>query len=254
MPSSRSPARRLIAPAIATVIVFVILCGLGTWQWQRLGWKEALIAHVNARLGDVPVPAPGPAAWPGINLDDLDFTPVTVSGTFLNQDETYLYTTLSEPRSGPKSGVGWSVFVPLRTDAGWIVYVNRGFVPDAQRLPASRPGTTPEGPETVTGILRKPETPGMFQSRGTPEKGEWFAREPSRFAAAAGLDASKLAPFSIDADAKLNPGNFPQGGETLVVFPNNHLQYLITWYGLALALVAVFVAWARGVLRGDEAS
>jgi surfeit locus 1 family protein len=244
----RSPIRRLIAPAIAGLVVFAILCSLGVWQWQRLGWKEALIAQVDARLKQAPVPAPGPADWAKLDLNDSDFTPVTVSGTFLNDHEAHLYATLSDPK-GPLRGVGWWVFVPFRTDAGWIVYVNRGFVPDANRLPSTRPASLINGHTTVTGLFRKPETPGMFQAKTVAGSDQWFARQPAKFAAAAGLDAASLAPYSIDADATQNAGGLPQGGETLVVFPNNHLQYVITWFGLALALVGVFIAYARGVLK-----
>ncbi len=250
MSRSRSPIRRLIAPAIASAIVFALLCSLGLWQWQRLHWKEALIAQVDSRIHAAPVPAPGPAAWPSLDLAEADFTPVTVSGTFLADKEALLYATLSEPK-GPIGGVGWSVFVPLVTDAGWIVYVNRGFVPDQRRDPATRAEGEPKGRVTVTGLLRRPERPMHLFGDGMSRDNQWFAREPALFARAAGLPTAEVAPYSIDADATPNPGGLPQGGETLVVFSNNHLQYVITWFGLALALVGVFVAYARGVLRRE---
>lgn len=245
--STRAPWRRLIAPAIAAIIVFCILCALGNWQWQRLHWKEALIAQVNGRIHDAPVAAPGPAAWPTLDVVAFDYTPVTVSGTFLNDKEAYLYGSLSEAR-GPINGVGWFVFTPFKTDDGWTVYVNRGFVPDANRLPTTRQAGQIDGHTTVTGLLRRPETPAHWFGDGISKDGQWFAREPSLFARAAGL--GEVAPYSVDADATPNAGGLPQGGETLIIFPNNHLQYVVTWFGLAFALVAVFVAYARGILRG----
>ncbi|MBZ9934798.1 SURF1 family protein [Mesorhizobium sp. BR1-1-16] len=253
--ATRSPIRRLVAPAIATIVMFGLLCSLGLWQWQRLHWKEALIAQVDSRIHAAPVAAPGPAAWPKLDLADADFTPVTVTGTFLNDKEALLYMTLTEPK-GPIGGVGWQVFVPLRTEAGWIVYVNRGFVPDQRRDPATRAEGQPTGTVSVTGLLRRPERPLHLFGDGMSRDNQWFAREPALFARAAGLPLDEVAPYSIDADATANPGGLPQGGETLVVFPNNHLQYVITWFGLALALVGVFIAYARGVLKrgaGDEA-
>lgn len=251
MTRAPSPIRRLIAPSIATAIVFVILCSLGAWQWQRLYWKEVLIAQVDSRINDAPEPAPGPEAWPTLDLADADYTPVTVSGTFLPGKEALLYATLSRPR-GPVGGVGWSVFAPLETDGGWIVYVNRGFVPDGRRDPASRAAGQPAGRVTVTGLLRRPERPFRLFGDGISTDGQWFAREPALYARAAGLPADKVAPYSIDADATPNPGGLPQGGETLVVFPNNHLQYVVTWFGLALALLGVFAVYARGVLKGGS--
>lgn len=245
---ARSAFRQLLAPALATIVAFAILVGLGLWQVQRLHWKEALIAQVDSRLKETPVAAPGPERWATLDLAEADFTPVTVSGTFLSDKEALYYTTISEPK-GPLGGVGWSVFVPLKTDAGWIVYVNRGFVPDDHRLPSTRMAGQPAGHVTVTGLLRRPERPLHLFSDGMSSDGEWFAREPALFARAAGLPADAVAPYSIDADATPNPGGMPQGGETLISFPNNHLQYAGTWFGLALALVGVFVAYARGVIR-----
>ncbi len=246
--SDRSPVRSLIWPTIATIIVFAILCSLGTWQWRRMEWKEALIAQVDSRLKDVPIPAPGPADWPKLDLAAADYTPVTVSGTLLNDKEAHFYSALMQPR-GPIGGVGWFVFTPLRTDEGWIVYVNRGFVPEAAKDASKRSEGQPEGRVTVTGLLRRPEHPGMFQASPNLVTNQWFAREPARFADAAGLPADQVAPYSIDADATPNPGGLPQGGETLVTFSNNHLQYVVTWYGLAVALLGVFGVYANGVVK-----
>lgn len=239
--------RRLLAPTIAAIIVFAILCALGTWQLRRLGWKAALIAQVETRIATAPVPAPGPSAWPALDIGDFDYTPVTVSGVLLNDTEAHVYGQVSKPK-GPVGGVGWWIYTPLRTDEGWIVYVNRGFVPDGRQSADTRRDGQLAGRVTVTGLARRPETPWHLFGESTPKNNEWFAREPSRFAAAAGLPAGSVAPYSIDADATPNPGGLPQGGETTIVFSNNHLQYAVTWYGLALALVAVYAVFARGVI------
>jgi surfeit locus 1 family protein len=244
----RSTLRKLIWPALATLIMFAFLCRLGLWQVERLHWKEALIAQVDARLKQTPVAAPGPAAWKALDLTDADYTPVTVSGEFLHDAEAHLYDSLMEPR-GPVGGVGWFVFTPLKTDEGWIVYVNRGFVPVEKEAASSRPEGQVSGRVTVTGLLRRPETPGRFQASAEPTSRQWFARQPDKFAARNGLPAASVAPYTIDADATPNPGGLPQGGETRVTFTNNHLQYVVTWFGLALALVGVFIAYACGVLK-----
>jgi surfeit locus 1 family protein len=243
----RSPVRRLIWPTIATIIVFAILCSLGTWQLRRMAWKEALIAQVDSRLKDVPVAAPGPELWQGLDITEADYTPVTVSGTLLNDKEAHFYSALMQPR-GPVGGVGWFVFTPLRTDEGWIVYVNRGFVPEAAKDASKRLAGQPEGRVTITGLLRRPEHPGRFQASPNLVTNQWFAREPQRFGAAAGFPADQVAPYSIDADATPNPGGLPQGGETVVTFSNNHLQYVVTWFGLAVALLGVYAVYAYGVV------
>jgi surfeit locus 1 family protein len=93
-----------------------------------------------------------------------------------------------------------------------------------------------------------PEAPNLFTPSNDPARGEWFVRDPRAIAAAFAL--TRVAPFTIDADATPNPGGLPAGGETRLNFPNNHLGYALTWFGLAAALAGVFGAFAWQRLTG----
>ena len=198
--------------------------GLGVWQVQRRTWKLGLIAMVDARVHAPPVPAPGPAAWPGFPPEANQYLHVQVSGTLLNDRETSVQA-LTE------LGAGDWVVTPLRTDEGWIVLVNRGFVPSGRRNPASRSGGELSGHVTVTGLLRPSEPDGGFLRHNDPGADRWFSRDVAAIARVRGLGA--VAPYFIDADAAPNPGGFPVGGLTVISFPNNHLIYAITWFSLA---------------------
>ncbi|HET7716704.1 MAG TPA: SURF1 family protein [Bauldia sp.] len=247
-----APRRRsLVAPAIATAIGFAILLGLGIWQLDRLVWKQALIARVSAGLAADPVEAPGPAAWPSLDLAVAEYRPVEVSGVYDHAREIHVVYALNAPK-GPLGGLGYQVFTPLRTDGGWWVYVNRGFVPSQRKDPATRSDGQIDGETTVVGLLRAPSHRSWFTPGDDPGRNEWFSRDPALFAAAAGLPTETVAPYLIDArfDPEL-PGGLPQGGETIVSFPNNHLQYALTWFGLAAVLAAVFLAFAARHLRDE---
>jgi surfeit locus 1 family protein len=242
-------ARKLLAPTLATVIVCAILVGLGVWQLQRRAWKEALIAQVFSRLTAAPIAAPAPADWPHLDFTALEYQPVTVTGKFLNADEAHVIYTLTAPK-GKAGGVGYLVMTPLVTDAGWIVYINRGFVPREKRDPAARPEGQIEDETTVTGLLRRPADRSWFMPGDNAAGNEWFSRDPALYAANVSLPSPDVAPYVIDAN--FDPtllGGLPQGGETVVDFPNNHLGYVITWFGLALCCAGVFLAFARGKLR-----
>jgi surfeit locus 1 family protein len=241
--------RKLILPAIAAAIVCAILIGLGMWQLERLAWKENLIAQVSARMTAKPVSAPGPLIWSGLNVGALEYQPVTVSGKFRNDKEAHVIYTLTAPK-GPASGVGYAVMTPFVTDQGWIVYINRGFVPAAKRDPATRAEGQIEGETTVVGLVRGPADRSWFMPGDDAAKNEWFSRDPTLYATAAGLPANDVAPYIIDAkfDPSL-PGGLPQGGETIIDFPNNHLGYAITWFGLAACCAGVFAVFAAGKLR-----
>jgi surfeit locus 1 family protein len=234
--------RSLLLPGILAAIALAILLGLGFWQLERLEWKEALIARVEARTAAPAVPLPPESEWPKINAAEDEYRRVIARGRFHHDKEAHVYTILSEKRDG-HSGPGYWVMTPLELASGAFVIVNRGFVPLDRKDPATRAAGQVQGAVTVTGLLRMPEEGGYFAPANEPVRNAWYRRDPAEIAAARGL--TRVAPFTIDADATPNPGGLPQGGETRVRFPNNHLGYAITGVGLALALVAVFAALAR---------
>lgn len=220
---------------LAVGVAFAILVTLGTWQWQRLEWKTDLIDRIESRIGSAPVPLPpvidDPAAW--------DYRPVTVTGTFLHDRELHLGPrTLSD---GGVNRTGVHVLTPLvRADGQGTVLVDRGFVPDDLRDPATRAAGQVPGEVTVQGIARTPGAPNWMQPENRPDENFWFWTDLPAMAVAAGV--ADLSPVYIQAGEAPNPGGWPLGGRTVVNIPNNHLSYVVTWYGLALTLVGVWLA------------
>jgi surfeit locus 1 family protein len=125
--------------------------------------------------------------------------------------------------------------------------VNRGFVPEGRQDPATRPEGQMAGQVDIVGVMRWPETPGLFTPAGDPARNLWFARDPAAMAAAKGLGA--VAPFYIEQESPSVPGGLPQVGKLQPSLPNNHLGYALTWYGLALVLVVGVGIWAAGRRR-----
>jgi surfeit locus 1 family protein len=222
----------------------VVLIGLGTWQLQRLSVKEELVARVAARLSEPPVPLPPATEWPTLDLATWEYRPVTLRGRFDHGREARVYTVLGDPK-GREKGPGYFVLTPLAlADGSGTVFVNRGFVPDARVDPATRPEGQVEGDVTVSGLLRGPEQDNSFTPDPNPARQLFFSRDAGTIARAYGI--ADAAPFSIDAGATPNPGGLPQGGETRIAFPNRHMEYALTWYGLAAGLLGVFAVWLRG--------
>jgi surfeit locus 1 family protein len=242
--------RRLLLPAFATIVACMVLTGLGVWQLERLWWKEALIERVNARLALPPVPAPPPAEGAAIDLALLEYQPVTVTGVFDHPHEIHVVYSLTEPK-GRAGGPGYFVVTPLKVSGGaWVVYVNRGFVPQEKRDPAARHEGQVAGEVTITGLLRQPAVRSWFMPGDDAAANAWFSRDPALYSVAQGQPVERVAPYIIDAAFNpLLPGGLPQGGETIVAFPNSHLGYAITWFGLALCCAGVFAAFARTRLR-----
>jgi surfeit locus 1 family protein len=237
--------RGLLIPSVAALGAFAVLMGLGTWQVQRLAWKEALIATVTERFAAPPAGLPPPAEWPRLDAANDEFRRVAFAAEFLNHKEALVYTTGSSLRA-EAARPGYWVFTPARLPGG-IVMVNRGFVPEGRQDPATRPDGQIAGPVDIVGVLRWPETPGPFTPAGDPAKNLWFARLPAAMAQAKGL--GPVAPFYVEQESPAAPGGLPQVGKLQPSLPNNHFGYALTWYGLALVLAASFGAWAVGRRR-----
>lgn len=238
--------RSLLAPALCALVAFGFLCSLGVWQLHRLAWKEALIAHVAVRVDAPPVAVPAEADWSKINAEADEYRHVRLAGTFRHDLEVLCYALLSDPK-GKFSGPGYWVLTPLETVDGATVLVNRGFVPLDRGDREARAANETQGTVTITGLLRMPERRSWFTPADDPPHRLWQVRDPEAIAAASGL--RHVAPFFVDADTSPNASELPQAGETRLVFSNRHLEYAITWFGLALALLAVFAAFVRKQLR-----
>jgi surfeit locus 1 family protein len=207
---------------------------------QRLGWKTELIAQVEARVHAQPVPAPGPAFWPELSREKDQYRRVTMRGVFQNDRETLVQAVTDY-------GSGFWVMTPLMTDEGFAVLVNRGFVTPQRRSPAERAAGQVAGRQTVTGLLRISEPGGGFLRANDPAGNRWYSRDVAAIAAARGV--SNTAPYFVDADATPNPDGWPKGGLTVVSFPNSHLVYALTWFGMALLTLVGYGIVVREVRR-----
>jgi surfeit locus 1 family protein len=234
----RSPLARL-ALLILVGLVVAGLTALGVWQLERRVWKLDLIARVDARVHAAPIAPPGPADWPAIATAKDEYLRVHLNGRFLNDRET-LVQALTD------LGPGFWVLTPLKTDQGFLVLVNRGFVPPERRASALHGQIS--GETSVTGLLRISEPKGRFLRPNDPAAERWYSRDVAAIAAARGLP--DVAPYFVDAEAGTDPKAWPRGGLTVLSFPNNHLVYALTWFSLALLLAGVTLYNAREEWRG----
>lgn len=225
--------RPLLGATLWFVPGFFLLAGLGIWQIERLHEKEALIASVESGMRAAPVPLDDLLKEAGTNAE---YHHVRVTGRFLHDKELYLFAR------GPQSAVGVDIITPLVQGNGQTVLVDRGFVPDALREPQTRQAAQITGEISLTGVFRASQRAGMFTPAPDRQKRLWFVKDVPGMAKALGLTAP---PVMVEADDTPNPGGWPLGGRTVVDFPNDHLQYAITWFGLALALLTVYLLYHR---------
>ena len=223
-----------IALIVASALASIGFLALAAWQFQRLGWKQDLIARVEQQMQAEPV-AP-PLASAAISKTD-EYRRLRLRGRFEPREVLVQATTAL--------GGGFWVLAPLRLEDGSAILVNRGFVPPALRAPEQH--AAPDGPVELTGLLRLAETGGGPLRRNAPTEGRWYSRDVAGIAAQLGV-ADKVAPYFVDEAADpAQPRRWPRPGLTVIRFANNHAVYAATW--LALAAMA---AAAAGYLVREE--
>jgi surfeit locus 1 family protein len=234
---------RLIWPTAFSLAGLVLLIGLGVWQLERLQWKQGLLAKIEARVHAAPMPLDA-AEQLWRQSADVEYLHVRARGHFLHDKERYIYAPAP-------AGLGWHVYTPLEVAPGRILWVNRGWVDDAHKAPARRPAGQVTGETEVAGLARGPVAPGLFAPVNNPGLNHWYWPDlPGMTGSAFGAAPIETLPFRLEADRPPAAGvdGAPQGGVTRRDIPNNHLQYAVTWFGLAATLIGVYFAFAASRL------
>ncbi len=225
---------KAIMTGIVVLVALAILLSLGTWQVRRLQWKEALLAQIETRREAAPVDL-SQSERAVSDGEDEEYRHVRVSGVFDHTRERHFFAT-------HQGQSGFYVYTPLTLADGRILLVNRGFVPYEMKDPAKRAEGQVPGTVEVTGYVRNrlDAKPSWLVPENDPQKNIFYWKDWQAMVGTTGIEAGKVLPFFVDADASVTaPGGWPKGGVTQFDLPNNHLQYAMTWYGLAIALVLV---------------
>jgi surfeit locus 1 family protein len=214
--------------------LFLALVALGVWQLQRLHWKLGLIDAMNGHLHAAPLSLDEILK---LTAQDAQYRRVALEGRFRNDEEAYVYT------AGESGLPFYHVIVPMVLEDGRVVLIDRGIVPPAFQNPATRRNGLLKGEQRVVGVWRKPDAPGLFTPTPDLFHRVWFSRDVAGIAKAFRLKLA--APVIVESDATPVPGGWPKGGQTTVSLPNDHLQYALTWFLMAGALLVVYFAYHR---------
>jgi surfeit locus 1 family protein len=243
--------------ALLSLLLFAALTALGVWQLERRVWKLNLIAQIAERTQAAPIEPPPRELWSRAGGGPFTYRRIRLTGRYLRKNSTLVHAVT-------RLGGGYWLLTPLRTDAGFVVLVNRGFVPidwrapiDGQELrapgvaPNAAPDIAPTDLVEVRGLLRLSEPKGGFLHPNDAAANRWYSRDVQAIAAARGID--QVAPYFIDADANQASPEPPIGGLTVLDLPNNHLLYALTWFTLALLLAGAMIHIARQEWRAHRA-
>ena len=224
--------RRLVGPALLTMLALAVLIGLGSWQVHRLTWKRDMLAAIERSESEPAVPFTG---------EIVPFAKVTVAGRFDLTKVALFGAEVRQTQIGPTMGA--RMIVPLLRDGAPPVLVDRGWVPEHPQTAIAQP----DGQLTVTGFVRPGESPGWFSASDDTVGRRFFTLDPGTIGSALGL--TRVEPFVLVALTGTPNRGWPDPAHGMPRPPNNHLIYAITWYGLAVVALVVFTLWARGESR-----
>jgi cytochrome oxidase assembly protein ShyY1 len=250
-----SVTRRSVAGfGVFTLLMVALLVGLGVWQLQRRLEKHALIAALTERLMAVPGALRQPSQWSALTPERDEFRRVSFTATYQSGSDAMVYSSGSAVREDI-SGPGTWAFMPARLPTGETVAINTGFVQNtmqdrSQQDRAVTPLITHQ-PVMLTGYIRFPEAAGTLTPPENLAKRLWFTRDHLAMARALGWGegGQKIAPFYIDLEAPVPSSGIPKPGPLEVHLKDDHLQYAITWFGLAGAVMIAFAVWLRAQRR-----
>jgi surfeit locus 1 family protein len=229
--------RRLVIPGLSTLVMMIVLLALGTWQVHRLNWKRRILSQIAVAEAAPAVPLSGK-----LSVDTpAPYTKVSVLGRFRFDRAAQFGAEVRDTRSGPT--MGSYQIVPLDRDGAPALLVDRGWAPQKREIPLDNPTDI----VTVTGYVRQGEKPSWFSASDDRAARQFFTLDLQAIGAAVG--APDLEPFALVALGASNAGSYPVPAQHLPLPPDNHLAYVITWYGLAVALAVVFGIWTRKALR-----
>jgi cytochrome oxidase assembly protein ShyY1 len=245
-PTTQIPVRKRSAfgLAVITLIMVSVLTSLGIWQLRRKDEKHALIAALTERLAAAPEALVPSSEWKTFNPARDEFRRVTLTATFDAKPDAMVYSSGSAVREDV-SGPGTWAFLPARLSDGSVVVINAGFVQNTMQDRAQQDRAVARlidgAPLKLTGYLRFPEQPGSFTPQADVAKRLWFSRDHVAMAQALGWGS--VAPFYIDLEAPVPASGVPKPGPLTVHLKDDHMQYAITWFGLALVVAAAFGFW-----------
>ncbi|MBM3644169.1 MAG: SURF1 family protein [Alphaproteobacteria bacterium] len=242
MPPGMFRLKPALWPTLFTLPTLVLALGLGFWQLERREWKRDILDRIATNQAAPVMPF---ADLLAADPQRHEYGKVRLAGTFMHEREFHLAAR------NHRNKVGLQIVTPVRLDDGRIVLFNRGWVPSERKDPARRAEGQLAGRQELSGVVRRTQTGRWMAPENAPDKNVWFHVDVPAIRALAGASPdARLDRFFIEADDRANPGGIPIGGQTRLDIPNDHLQYAITWFLVALSLIGVYLAfhWQNGWL------
>lgn len=223
-----------LIPTITTLCAFFLLVYLGVWQVKRLYWKNSLISTMNEKI-----------AMPPVSVDDVikdvegnKYRKIELKGEFLHNQEKYLFVGKRSARSLQ----GFDILTPFKLENGEVVLVDRGWIDADRKKKNMRSETLVKGTQKLVGMVHKGEKKGKWTPENDAEKNFWFWIDLQEIKENSSITQDD---FYVRLVKNSNDNSYPIAGDTVIRQRNDHLQYAITWFVLAITSLVIYFVYHR---------
>ena len=223
---------KLIKALIFSSLAMIILLSLGTWQLERLRWKSHIISTINKQISLSPREINASV----INdIKNYNYRRIKLEGSYIYNKNITIYSKVLNGK------VGRHLIIPFKTKFGYIL-INKGFIPKDYNIDVAFAENAKN--ISINGIVKFQQKINYFTPKNNLITNEWYyinIDEISKF-----LNIPLLGFYLIEED---NPKErYPVGSQYNLKVPNDHLQYAITWFSLAIALsIFMHLLWRKNV-------
>lgn len=222
---------------VFTAVALSVLIGLGTWQARKVGPKSARIAAIKAGFDKPAIDLPLKDAG------TYDYRHIVFQGAVIPHSPIRHYLTNLNGRPG------YHLYQAVKVAEGPVVFVNLGWIPVDHDISTL---SLPVGRVTFHGYLRASAKAAPMQATNNPAQNQWYVAnvdEMASYLKGQGFDIPSVYNMRVILDDDQQQA-LPQKGQMYVKIPNKHKEYAFTWFGIAGALIAVYIGF--GLQRGRE--
>ncbi|MBX2834418.1 MAG: SURF1 family protein [Micavibrio sp.] len=216
--------------SVFTMLSVVVLCNLGVWQLQRLTWKENLISKLNAQVNE------GIVHVNAAQLsDDFLYRLIEIKGEFIDENLISIIPRLRKHSDGTMMQ-GKHIYAALKVGSDELIMVNLGWVPQDYNVTGL---VLPKGEATVEGYVRPFPKGNYFTPKNDVLAAQWYLPHRGDFAVLYGRKIINNIIYAADMSGD-GVDVYPQRLNNDFELTNNHAQYAVFWFSMALILPVIF--------------
>ena len=230
--------QKLIGFTIVSFIIVIASSSFGTWQFKKHLHKNAKGQYLAQQQ-----------ALPSIDTHEICDNAaeshyygrnMVVEGIFMP-----IHIALYQGKKSTTGDFGYDILTPFEISPDCVLLVNRGWVPASQKEHVTEHMPTYDHPVTLEGVWRGLYQKGWFTPENQPDSNEWFYVNKAQLESFHFTTIKNGILLLMDNGLPTPVDSFLLPKELMKERAHPHLNYALTWYGLAITMLVIYVLFVR---------